>query len=54
MHPLEEGTDEWASYLAEFPSDPTDRWILMEHVKDHSVEQFKRDAQTLLSWMGRD
>jgi sugar phosphate isomerase/epimerase len=48
---LEEGTDEWKQYLYELADIPGDRWLLIEHVKDHSPEYFRKDAAALLRWL---
>lgn len=52
IHPLAEGEGEWAAYLAEFNEDETDRWVLIEHVREHSPEKFTADAAALLDWLG--
>lgn len=46
--PLSEGTEDWKEY---FKSMTDDRYLLLEFVKDNSVEQFRIDAATLLSWI---
>ena len=46
--PLEDGRDEWARYLRRPPARPGGACI-MEFVRDDSPEQFKKDAQCLLS-----
>ncbi len=43
---LSEGRDEWADYLDILERSDQSRWILIEHVKDHSVENFRADAAT--------
>lgn len=48
---LEEGEADWGEFLEVLRSDGTDRWISIEHVRDHSVENFYRDAETLRRWI---
>jgi len=45
--PLEEGLSEWKRYLSAADRS-TDRYALLEFVKDDSVKQFREDAKTLL------
>jgi len=50
VHALAEGESEWKSYLNEL--DPAvGRWVLIEHVKDHSVAQLAEDAGALRRWL---
>jgi sugar phosphate isomerase/epimerase len=51
IHPLSEGEAEWRRYLAEFGKTGTTRWVLIEHVRDHSLENLKADAEALRSWL---
>jgi len=51
IHALEEGAGEWPNYLAELDSIQDERWVLIEHIKEHSPEQFQADAAALLSWL---
>ncbi len=48
---LEEGENEWKDFLSVLRSDGRERWISIEHVKDHSVENFRRDAAALVNWI---
>lgn len=50
---LAEGEAEWKAYLDVIESFSGDRWILIEHVKGHSPDQFPRDAATLKRWLGQ-
>jgi 3-dehydroshikimate dehydratase len=50
VHPLAEGESEWKTFLQELDPEPS-RWVLIEHVKDHSVDQFRQDARALLGWL---
>jgi 3-dehydroshikimate dehydratase len=50
IHPLAEGEAEWISFLQEL-NPAAGRWVLIEHVKDHSVGQLREDAQALLRWL---
>jgi sugar phosphate isomerase/epimerase len=50
VHRLAEGETEWADFLKELGPAP-DRWVLIEHVKDHSPVQFREDAEALLRWL---
>jgi hypothetical protein len=50
VHPLEEGEAEWATFLQALDPAPG-RWVLIEHVKDHSVDQFAEDARALIRWL---
>ncbi|MEX0330477.1 MAG: sugar phosphate isomerase/epimerase family protein [Puniceicoccaceae bacterium] len=58
IHPLAEGREEWAAYLQAINEASGDRWVLIEHVADHSPEKFADDAAALLEWIqskgGRD
>lgn len=47
---LSEGEQVWSEYLEILRSDGRERWISIEHVKDHSVENFRKDAETLRKW----
>lgn len=46
---LSEGKEEWHHYLAALKDDFTDRYLLLEFVKDESEEQFIEDAKALLN-----
>ena len=48
---LHEGTEEWSKYLDELKELSPDRWIMIEHVKDHSADQIRKDASALLNWL---
>lgn len=48
---LEEGEEAWSDILGVLASDERERWISIEHVKDHEVENFLRDAATLRRWV---
>ncbi|MDQ8187708.1 sugar phosphate isomerase/epimerase [Pelagicoccus sp. SDUM812002] len=48
---LEEGEEPWKEFLEVLRSDGRERWISIEHVKDHSIENFRKDATTLRSWI---
>jgi sugar phosphate isomerase/epimerase len=50
VHPLAEGEAEWRTYLQELEP-VAERWVLIEHVKDHSPAQFREDARALLRWL---
>ena len=50
---LSEGADEWADYLDILDRSDRERWVLIEHVKDHSPGNFPADAATLKSWLAR-
>jgi replication fork clamp-binding protein CrfC len=45
--PLEEGRDDWYSYLSTVNDNVRERFAIMEFVKDDSTEQFIRDAEIL-------
>lgn len=49
---LSDGASEWADYLEVVRQSCRNRWILIEHVKDHSEENFRKDAATLKDWLG--
>ena len=51
IKPLNDGEMEWAPYLEELADSADERWVLIEHVCDHSVEQFKSDAIALKKWL---
>ena len=51
IHPLGDGTGEWSAYLREANASARDGWILLEHVRNHSVACFREDARTLRSWL---
>ncbi|MEX0324892.1 MAG: sugar phosphate isomerase/epimerase family protein [Puniceicoccaceae bacterium] len=51
IHPLAEGHEEWAGYLQVMHEGGGDRWVLIEHVADHSPEKFTADAASLLEWL---
>lgn len=48
---LEDGEEPWADFLEVLASDGRERWISIEHVKDHSEESFLKDAATLRRWV---
>ncbi len=45
-----EGKEVWADFLAVLEEADPDRWVSIEHVKDHDVENFAQDAATLREW----
>ncbi|MBD3315488.1 MAG: TIM barrel protein, partial [Chitinivibrionales bacterium] len=49
--PLADGKDRWLPYLELVAADNGVRHVMLEFVKDDSVEQFNRDAATLISWL---
>lgn len=49
--PLHEGEEDWGAFLEILCSDGRERWISIEHVKDHAVENFRKDAATLRRWI---
>ncbi len=51
MHVLEEGKSEWMDYLNILQKSGTERWVSIEHVKNHAVENFAGDAKTLKHWV---
>ncbi|MCH6256851.1 sugar phosphate isomerase/epimerase [Puniceicoccaceae bacterium K14] len=48
---LEEGEAQWKDFLSVLRRDGRERWVSLEHVKDDSVENFRRDAATLVNWI---
>lgn len=46
-HPLAAGVSSWRQYMATISALPTDRFALLEFVKDDSPDQFLADALTL-------
>lgn len=53
MHPLADGEGEWRDFLDVLEKSGRPRWISIEHVQDHAVENFSTDAATLKRWIGR-
>ncbi len=51
MRLLEEGAADWRDYLDVLEESGKPRWISIEHVKDHDVSNFPRDAATLKRWL---
>lgn len=51
VHLLEEGAEEWKAYLAEWKKSEQELWILIEHVKEHALANFERDAAALRRWL---
>ena len=51
IHLLEEGEAEWENYLDALQHHEPERWILIEHVKDHAEASFVRDAAALRRWL---
>lgn len=47
--PLAEGEEHWKKYLSLLGLG--NHYVLLEFVKDDSIEQFKEDAKTLLNWL---
>lgn len=52
--PLSEGITEWQHYLAALTDDFSDRYLLLEFVKEDSKEQFIADAKALRSIVNQD
>ncbi|MBQ4354920.1 MAG: sugar phosphate isomerase/epimerase [Clostridia bacterium] len=52
-YPLADGEKKWREYLDILAGSGRDHHLLMEFVRDDSMDQFFRDAETLLSWIGR-
>lgn len=48
---LAAGSDLWKPCLDAISAIPGDRYALLEFVRDNSVEQFQKDARTLLEWL---
>lgn len=53
MRLLEEGEADWRDYLDVLEGSGRERWISIEHVKEHALENFAKDAATLKRWVGR-
>jgi len=51
MFPLKDGERMWKQYLDVIRSDGKDHNLLLEFVCDGTVDQFKRDAETLKEWL---
>lgn len=55
-HPLAEGADRWPAYLQaaaeQSAADGELRYASLEFVRDDNVDQFRRDAATLHTWLG--
>jgi 3-dehydroshikimate dehydratase len=51
IHPLAEGAEEWGRYLEALAPRADERWVLLEHVRDHAPEALREDARTLLHWL---
>ncbi len=51
MRLLEEGAVDWQDYLDVLEKTGQSRWISIEHVKNHDVSNFPRDAATLKAWV---
>ncbi len=45
--PLSEGKDDWRAYLRAVDSPSAQRAVMLEFVRDHSPDQFLKDAETL-------
>jgi 3-dehydroshikimate dehydratase len=54
IQPLKDGTEEWRKYLDVTKALPGERWILIEHVRDHSPHQFEEDAVALRAWLEKE
>ena len=52
-YPLADGERMWREYIETIASSGRDHNLLMEFVVGHSPEQFARDAETLLRWLGK-
>lgn len=51
VQPLADGEEEWNSYLEVLAQDRLERWVLIELVKDHDLNQFPKDAAALSGWL---
>ncbi|MFO7871729.1 MAG: sugar phosphate isomerase/epimerase family protein [Kiritimatiellia bacterium] len=51
--PLDQGEEEWMSYLSLAQTAEGDRWALIEFVTDNDPGNFLRDAATLNKWLER-
>ena len=51
--PLAEGAAHWQEYMAIIRSFPSDRYAMLEFVRDDDPQQLMRDAHTLHELMGR-
>jgi len=51
--PLTEGEADWTAYFDVLASQPVDRCVMLEFVRDDSLEQAAADAQTLKAWVER-
>lgn len=51
--PLTLGTQDWATYLSVISSDEQERFLMLEFVKDDSMQVFLEDAQTFQSWLSK-
>ncbi|RDW16010.1 AP endonuclease [Oceanobacillus arenosus] len=47
MYPFSEGVNDWKKYLAKLGNDNGVRYLMMEFVKNGSLEQFREDVETL-------
>jgi len=52
-YPLADGERMWKEYIDTIASSGRDHNLLMEFVIGHSPDQFARDAETLLRWLGK-
>ncbi len=50
-YPLADGEAKWQRYIDILRTHGGDRCMLMEFVCDDTVDQFRRDAETLLTWL---
>jgi len=50
-HPLKTGEKDWQEYIEVLRKDDTERYALLEFVKDDEPEQLLRDAAVLSSWL---
>jgi sugar phosphate isomerase/epimerase len=51
VQPLADGEEEWKPYIQVLAQGELDRWVLIEHVKDHDPNQFPKDASALSGWL---
>lgn len=50
-HSLDEGSDLWPPCLEAVAAIPGNRFALLEFVRENTVDQFRKDAQTLIGWL---
>lgn len=52
-YPLADGERMWREYIDILSASGRDHHLLLEFVCDDTIEQFYRDAETLLRWLGK-